>query len=66
MQKGDRASYDAKERFLFRTIGNAGGITLTLNDLTLQPFGGDGDVVHDKVLDRELLARERTEPHPNP
>jgi cytoskeletal protein RodZ len=66
MQKGDRASYDAKERFLFRTIGNAGGITLTLNDLTLQPFGGDGDVVHDKVLDRELLARERAEPHPNP
>ncbi len=66
MSKGDRASYDAKERFRFRTIGNAGGITLTLNDVALAPFGGDGDVVHDKVLDRELLARERAEPHPNP
>ena len=46
--------------------GNAGGITLTLNDVALPPFGGDGDVVHDKVLDRDLLARERAEPHPNP
>ena len=66
MSKGDRASYDARERFRFRTIGNAGGVTLTLNDVALAPLGGDGDVVHDKVLDRELLARERAEPHPNP
>jgi cytoskeletal protein RodZ len=66
MPKGDRRSFPAKERFLFRTIGNAGGVTLTLNDLTIPPFGGDGDVVHDKVLNRDLLARERTEPHPNP
>ena len=66
MQKGDRVSYEAKERFLFRTVGNAGGITVTLNDLPLPPFGGDGEVVHDKMLDRDLLARERAEPHPNP
>ena len=66
MPKGDRRSFTAKERFLFRTIGNAAGITLTLNDVTIPPFGGDGDVVHDKVLDRDLLARERAEPHPNP
>jgi cytoskeletal protein RodZ len=66
MRTGDRAAYDAKEHFRFRTIGNAGGIALTLNDVALQPLGGDGDVVHDKVLDRELLARERSEPHPNP
>jgi cytoskeleton protein RodZ len=66
MPKGDRRSFTATKRFLFRTIGNAGGITLTLNDVTIPPFGGDGDVVHDKVLDRDLLARERAEPHPNP
>lgn len=66
MRKGDRASYEAKERFLFRTIGNAGGITLTLNDVNLPALGGEGDVVHDKLLDRELLARERAEPRPNP
>ena len=66
MPKGDRRSFPAKERFLFRTIGNAGGVTLTLNDVAIPPFGGDGDVVHDKVLDRDLLARERAEPHPNP
>jgi cytoskeletal protein RodZ len=66
MRKGERATYDAKERFRFRTIGNAGGIAMTLNDVTIPPFGGDGDVVHDKVLDRELLARERAQPHPTP
>lgn len=66
MRKGDRATYEAKDRFRFRTVGNAGGITLTLNDVALPSLGGDGDVVHDKVLDRELLARERAEPHPNP
>ena len=66
MPKGDRRSFTAKERFLFRTIGNAGGVNLTLNDVTIPPFGGDGDVVHDRVLDRDLLARERAEPHPNP
>jgi len=66
MHKGERATYDAKDRFVFRTIGNAGGIALTLNDVSIPPFGGDGDVRHDKVLDRELLARERAEPHPTP
>jgi len=66
MEKGDRGSYEAKERFRFRTIGNAGGLAMTLNDVTIPPLGGDGDVVHDKVLDRDLLARERTEPHPTP
>ncbi|HEV2718789.1 MAG TPA: RodZ domain-containing protein [Thermoanaerobaculia bacterium] len=66
MRKGDHATYDAKDRFRFRTIGNAGGINLTLNDVALPPFGGDGDVVHDRVVDRELLARQRAEPRPTP
>ena len=66
MRKGERATYDAKDRFLFRTIGNAGGIAITLNDVAIPPFGSDGDVVHDKVLDHELLARERAQPHPTP
>ena len=66
MPKGDRRSFTANERFRFRTIGNAAGVALTLNEVAIPPLGGDGDVVHDKVLDRDLLARERTEPHPNP
>jgi len=66
MHKGDHATYEAKENFRFRTIGNAGGINLTVNDVALPPFGGDGDVVHDRVVDRDLLARQRAEPHPSP
>lgn len=66
MEKGDRGSYEAKERFRFRTVGNAAGLTMTLNDVALAPLGGDGDVVHDKVLDRDVLAHERAEPHPTP
>ena len=66
MRKGDRWTYEAKDHFRFRTIGNAGGINVTLNDVAVPSYGGDGDVVHDKVLDRDLLARLRAEPHPNP
>jgi len=66
MRKGERATYEAKDRFRFKTIGNAGGINMTLNDVAIPSYGGEGDVVHDKILDRDLLARLRAEPHPNP
>lgn len=66
MAKGERWSYEAKDRFRFKTIGNAGGVALTLNDVAIPPFGGEGDVVHDRVLDRDFLARQRAEPHPTP
>ncbi len=63
MHTGDRWSYEAKDRLRFRTIGNAAGIRLTLNGVTLSPLGADGQVVHDHVLDREILARQRAEAH---
>jgi transcriptional regulator with XRE-family HTH domain len=66
MHKGERWSYEAKDRFRFKTIGNAGGVAITLNDVVIPPFGGEGDVVHDRVLDRELLARQRAAEHPTP
>jgi transcriptional regulator with XRE-family HTH domain len=66
MRQGERWSYEAKDHFRFKTIGNAGGVALTLNDVAIPPFGADGDVVHDRVLDREFLARQRSEPHPTP
>ena len=66
MRKGDHATYEASDRFRFKTIGNAGGIALTLNDLALPPFGSDGDVIHDKVLDHDFLTRLRAEPRPTP
>jgi cytoskeletal protein RodZ len=66
MHKGERWSYEAKDRFRFKTIGNAGGVAITLNDVAIPPFGGEGDVVHDRVLDRDLLARQRAAEHPTP
>lgn len=66
IRKGDRWSYEAKDRFRFRTVGNAAGVRLTLNEMVLPPLGTEGQVVHDYVLDRELLARRRAEAHPTP
>jgi transcriptional regulator with XRE-family HTH domain len=55
MHRGDRKTLEAKESFHFRTIGNAGGLKLTLNDLPMPALGRDGEVIHDKVIDRTSL-----------
>jgi transcriptional regulator with XRE-family HTH domain len=65
MRKGERHSYEARDGFRFRTIGNAAGVTVTLNDVKLPALGDEGQVLHDKILDRELLARQRGEAHTN-
>lgn len=59
MRKGDQRSVEAKETFRFRTVGNAGGIALTLNGLKLQALGREGQVVHDRVIDRATLEQAR-------
>jgi cytoskeletal protein RodZ len=46
---GYKKTFEAKQ-FRFRTIGNAAGVTLTLNDKQLPPLGSDGEVVHDRVF----------------
>lgn len=55
IRKGERRTYDAHDTFVFQTIGNAGGLDLTLNGVRLPSFGGPGVVVHQRVLDRETL-----------
>ncbi len=55
MRKGDHRTFDAKERFRFRTIGYAPGVELMLNDRKLPAFGHDHNVIHDKVLDHDTL-----------
>ena len=55
MHRGDTRTIEAKDSFVFRTIGNAAGVELTLNDAKLPPLGGDGEVVHDRVFDRSSL-----------
>jgi cytoskeletal protein RodZ len=59
LRRGDQRSVEATEAFLFKTIGNAGGIRLTLNDVKLAPVGRDGQVVHDHVVDRDTLEQAR-------
>jgi cytoskeleton protein RodZ len=57
LRRGYHRTIEAKDRFRFRTIGNAAGISLTLNDKPVPPLGRDGQVLHDLVLDRESLQK---------
>jgi Uncharacterized protein conserved in bacteria len=57
LRRGYHRTLEAKDRFRFRTIGNAAGITLTLNDKPVPPLGRDGQVLHDVVLDRDSLQK---------
>src|SRR3954468_16160300 len=57
VHRGFHRTIEAKDAFRFKTIGNAGGLTLTLNDLPVPPLGRDGQVLHDVVLDRAELQK---------
>lgn len=59
LQKGAHRTAEARDAFRFRTIGNAAGITLTLDDVKLPPLGSDGQVLHDHVIDRQTLEQAR-------
>jgi transcriptional regulator with XRE-family HTH domain len=62
LRRGDHRVFEAKERFRFRTVGNAAGVSLTLNDEKLAPLGGEGEVIHDRVLDRASLPQPAPPP----
>ncbi|RMH32574.1 MAG: helix-turn-helix domain-containing protein [Nitrospirae bacterium] len=49
LKPGERATWYARDHFTL-TLGNAGGVTVTLNGKTLKPFGKPGVVVRDIVL----------------
>ena len=57
LRRGYHRSLEAKDGFRFRTIGNAGGIKLTLDDLPVPALGNEGEVLHDVVLDRASLQK---------
>lgn len=61
LASGEMRSFEAGEEFRFRTIGNAAGITLTLNGTAVPPLGSDGQVIKNRVYDREALATLRAE-----
>ncbi|HJT17275.1 MAG TPA: RodZ domain-containing protein [Thermoanaerobaculia bacterium] len=52
LHRGDHRVVEANDSFHFRTIGNAGGIRLALNDQPLPRLGDDGQVIHDRVFNR--------------
>ncbi|HUR83556.1 MAG TPA: helix-turn-helix domain-containing protein [Thermoanaerobaculia bacterium] len=65
VEKGDRREFEANEQFRFRKIGNAAGLILTINGARVPPLGNDGDVISNRVFDRNSLAEIRS-PQENP
>ncbi|MEA2163606.1 MAG: cytoskeleton protein RodZ [Thermoanaerobaculia bacterium] len=57
LRRGYHRTIEAKDRFRFRTIGNAAGISLTLNDRAVPSLGRERQVLHDVVLDRDSLLK---------
>jgi cytoskeletal protein RodZ len=64
LRRGFHRTVEAKDAFRFKTIGNAGGVTITLNDLPVPALGHDGQVLHDVVLDRAALQKLQTSSAP--
>ncbi|HEX9458712.1 MAG TPA: RodZ domain-containing protein [Thermoanaerobaculia bacterium] len=62
LSRGYHRSIEAKAGFRFRTIGNAAGLTLTLNDVPVPALGRNGQVLHDVVFDRTSLQKMQTPP----
>ena len=57
LRKGERKTFEAKDKFRFRTIGNAAGVEIAINDVRMPPLGREGEVVHDRIYDRRSLEQ---------
>jgi cytoskeleton protein RodZ len=67
MVTGERKEFEARDQFRFRTIGNAGGLSLTLNGMPIPALGSDGEVIKNRIYDRKALSDLRgEEPPANP
>ena len=63
LHAGDHRIFDARESFRFVAVGNAGGLTLKLNDFALPPLGRVRQVVKDRIVDRGTLQELQSETH---
>ncbi|HET7435891.1 MAG TPA: helix-turn-helix domain-containing protein [Thermoanaerobaculia bacterium] len=61
LRSGEHRTYEAKDEFRFRTIGNAAGVGLTLNGIKLPVLGGDGEVIKNKTYDRDALEEMKSD-----
>lgn len=57
---GGKRVFEAADEFRFRTIGNAGGVSVVLNGTLVPSLGGEGEVVRNRVFDRAELTRLRS------
>jgi len=64
LRRGFHRTMEAKDGFRFKTIGNAAGVTMTLNDVPVPSLGQQGQVLHDVVFDRAALQKLQTSPAP--
>ncbi len=62
LRRGYHRTVEARDSFRFKTIGNAAGISMTLNDLPVPALGREGQVLHDVVLDRASLLKMQSPP----
>lgn len=56
---GARQEFVAKEQFRFTRIGNAAGLKITLNGVPVPPLGEEGEVIKNRVFDRNVLGELR-------
>jgi cytoskeleton protein RodZ len=59
LKSGDQRTFEASEAFLFRTVGNAAGLKLTLNGFPVPSLGGEGEVIRNRTFDRAALEALR-------
>jgi hypothetical protein len=57
LRAGIQVSWKARNRFLL-TIGNAGGVEVTLNKRPFGPLGQRGAVVRNREFNRQSLNRK--------
>ncbi len=62
LEAGERRNFEANEQFRFLVIGNAAGLSLTLNGATVPSLGDQGERLRNLVFDRTFLARLRAAP----
>jgi cytoskeleton protein RodZ len=58
LRRGEEQTFRAKERFVFRTVGNAGGIDITLNGVAVPSLGESGEVVRNRTFDLEFAGAQ--------
>jgi transcriptional regulator with XRE-family HTH domain len=61
LKLGDKRTFEASDEFRFRTIGNAAGLRLMLNGSPIPAMGGDGDVIKNRIFNRQSLEELRGE-----